>query len=305
MLPASVLYGDQEGLKPLSFKMCAFQGEKPLTNRLLIDNGIALFPNIRINPRGFSKRELEEIIKIKKYQSAKIICINAEIERYKLKNKEEMSDYCSKETSDFFTWVCAYMNNNLNGFSLPIRIDDSSQYFDKLNDLFDKYLKSIDNPGFIYEDGLYDFIECQCNTILEIADKLIHEDKSTARKMLKKIISDIKDDEFLVSNLDDSYSFRCVVPTFYYENESDEIMKRDLTFYRTRTKGKNDNKNLIEKVEHMYHLPYYLKKKASNMRFNVKGTPALYLCTTTYVCSKECDCNEADDDLYASVFVPN
>ncbi len=36
MLPASVLYGGQEGLKPLSFKMCAFQGEKPLTNRLLV-----------------------------------------------------------------------------------------------------------------------------------------------------------------------------------------------------------------------------------------------------------------------------
>ena len=36
MLPASVLYGGQEGLKPLSFKMCAFQGEKPLTNRLLL-----------------------------------------------------------------------------------------------------------------------------------------------------------------------------------------------------------------------------------------------------------------------------
>ena len=35
MLLASVLYGGQEGLKPLSFKMCAFQGEKPLTNRLL------------------------------------------------------------------------------------------------------------------------------------------------------------------------------------------------------------------------------------------------------------------------------
>ena len=43
VLPASVLYGGQEGLKPLSFKMCAFQGEKPLTNRLLIGNGIA-FP---------------------------------------------------------------------------------------------------------------------------------------------------------------------------------------------------------------------------------------------------------------------
>ena len=42
MLPASVLYGGQEGLKPLSFKMCAFQGEKPLTNRLLIGNRVAL-----------------------------------------------------------------------------------------------------------------------------------------------------------------------------------------------------------------------------------------------------------------------
>ena len=42
MLPASVLYGGQEGLKPLSFKMCAFQGEKPLTNRLLIGYAVAL-----------------------------------------------------------------------------------------------------------------------------------------------------------------------------------------------------------------------------------------------------------------------
>lgn len=42
MLPASVLYGGQEGLKPLSFKMCAFQGEKPLTNRLLVLDAVGL-----------------------------------------------------------------------------------------------------------------------------------------------------------------------------------------------------------------------------------------------------------------------
>ena len=40
MLPASVLYGGQEGLKPLSFKMCAFQGKKTLTNRLLVVDGV-------------------------------------------------------------------------------------------------------------------------------------------------------------------------------------------------------------------------------------------------------------------------
>ena len=42
VLPASVLYGGQEGLKPLSFKMCAFQGEKPLTNRLLVLDAVGL-----------------------------------------------------------------------------------------------------------------------------------------------------------------------------------------------------------------------------------------------------------------------
>ena len=42
MLPASVLYGGQEGLKPLSFKMCAFQGEKPLTNRLLAEGTVTI-----------------------------------------------------------------------------------------------------------------------------------------------------------------------------------------------------------------------------------------------------------------------
>lgn len=272
---------------------------------LLIDNGNALFLNKQINPRGFSKEELEEIIKIKKYQSSKIICINDEIIKYNLTNESEIFSSLPKETCDFFTWFYAYMDNNLNGFSLPIRIDDSSQYFDVLNDLFDKYLKSIDKPGFIYEDGLYDFIECQCNIILEVVDKLIKDDKSNAKEILKEIIYNIKDDVFLVSDLDNSYSFRAVLPSFCDKEKSDLMLKSDLTFYRARTKNKKDEEILIESVEHMYHLPYSLKDKSSSMRFNLKGKPALYLGTTTYVCSQECEWVEEKQDLYASVFVPN
>lgn len=48
-----------------------------------------------------------------------------------------------------------------------------------------------------------------------------------------------------------------------------------------------------------------MKDKASSMRFNLKGKPALYLGTTTYVCSRECEWEEEKQELYASVFVPD
>ena len=52
MLPASVLYGGQEGLKPLSFKMCAFQGEKPLTNRLLGLDAVGLAVHVIVTAQA-------------------------------------------------------------------------------------------------------------------------------------------------------------------------------------------------------------------------------------------------------------
>ena len=65
MLPASVLYGGQEGLKPLSFKMCAFQGEKTLTNRLLFEdteNKAWIFSGSPCMNRDFKIQYIQEFI---------------------------------------------------------------------------------------------------------------------------------------------------------------------------------------------------------------------------------------------------
>ncbi|MCM1414983.1 MAG: RES domain-containing protein [bacterium] len=80
-------------------------------------------------------------------------------------------------------------------------------------------------------------------------------------------------------------------------------MNKELTFYRVRTR-KAGNKENISDVEHMLHLPYNLRDKASSMRFSAAGLPGLYLGTNTYVCSEECRWN-GSDELYASVFIPN
>ena len=62
MLPASVLYGGQEGIKPLSFKMCAFQGEKPLTNRLLVLDAVGLAVHIIVTAQSAVKSGCAEFV---------------------------------------------------------------------------------------------------------------------------------------------------------------------------------------------------------------------------------------------------
>src|SRR5699024_938346 len=67
VLPASVLYGGQEGLKSLSFKMCAFQGEKPLTNRLLLSS----FAEVSGSGQSFVEERVEHDRNDNRYTSGR------------------------------------------------------------------------------------------------------------------------------------------------------------------------------------------------------------------------------------------
>ena len=118
-----------------------------------------------------------------------------------------------------------------------------------------------------------------------------------------------QEDPFLISELDKSYSFRCLAPfsdlhSQEYNEHYKEMMEEKLTFFRIRTK-KKDNNEKISQVENMLHLPYNMKEKAGNMRFSSSGLPGLYLSATTYVCAKECNWDRKNEELYASAFIPN
>lgn len=155
---------------------------------------------------------------------------------------------------------------------------------------------------------MLEFIKDECKLVLEVIDNLINDNDQCVGKIIENMVALFKGDSFFISDLDKSYSFRGIAPfidlqSMGHAGDYAEMMNRELTFYRVRTKKVGDKENITD-IEHMLHLPYNLQDKASSMRFSATGLPGLYLGTTTYVCSKECKWN-GTDELYASVFIPN
>lgn len=278
---------------------------------LVIENGEICRPKSKKNPRGFYEEEIEMMKKNKKFSdNVKLICIEEEIEKYHLIASEHNKYLSDESVKSYMTWVEAYMDNNLNGFTVPIKVENNHEYREKLENVFKQYKAYLNRPAFVYIEGLLDCIEEETKEIIVALDYLINDNEDAADATLSKMLDLFRNDPFIVNNLDNSYSFRGLAPfedlhSEGYDKKYEKMMDTELTFFRTRTKNKNDKKVKICDIGDILHLPYNLKHKASSMRFSIKGVPGLYLSTTTYACSKECNWNKDEEDLYASVFIPN
>lgn len=256
--------------------------------------------------RGFNQEELEEIKDKIKDKNFIVICIEKELEKFQLfrENKWELPE----DVFHYQLWYEAFLDNNLNGFSLPINVKTNDDYKKYLKEILLKYVHYLKRPAFVLETDVFDYVTKECKMILEALDNLIDGNNQCAEKIIENILKLFIDDPFFVSDLDKSYSFRGIAPFFElqdsnYKDEYNDMMKKGLTFYRVRTKRKDD-KCVISKKEDMYHLPYNLRENANSSRFSCFGVPSLYLGTTTYVCSNECEWN-GKDEMYASIFLPN
>lgn len=201
------------------------------------------------------------------------------------------------------------LDNNIKGFSLPIKVKDNEEYRKRLEEELDKYLNSLKHPAFISEEGLFKEVKNTCELILQVLDELIAERNEEADKKIEKMLNKFEGNSFFVSALSNSYSFRQSAPFSElrlpgYDQEYSKMLNTKLTFYRVRTKKKESSTNISE-VEDMLHLPYDLREKAGNMRFSSQCLPGLYLGVNTYTCSKECRWDKETEELYASVFIPN
>lgn len=275
---------------------------------LLEENGKIISPNLKVNKRGFYQNEIEKIIQDANFKNCSIICVEDEIKKYNLCDKASNIWELNDEVFHYKLWNDAYFDNNLNGFSLPIKVCSNKEYRIKLKQKLKEYVEHLNRPAFVYEKGLLKCIKKECKLIIYALDKLIKGDEQCAENVMKQILELFIDDSFLVSDLDKSYSFRGIAPFLdlqseEYAKEYTKMMEKELTFFRVRTKKKEDNE-IISDVEHILHLPYNLRDRAGSMRFSVTGSPGLYLGTSTYVCAKETRWN-GDDELYASVFIPN
>lgn len=276
---------------------------------LLEYDGEIYSPCLPINKRGYYYEELKRILDDEKFGNYNVLCIEEELEKYNISYTGDNCWGLDEAVLSYKLWYEAYLDNNINGFSLPIMVDNNSEYREKLEIKLKEYIEYLKRPAFAYEKGLLSCVEKECASIIKALDKLIDKKEEMAEKIIGDILQLFQGNTFIISDLDKSYAFRGISPFFDlrsqgYENEYDKMMEENLTFYRVRKRKKDDSKTVISDAEHIFHLPYSMKDRASNMRFSAAGLPGLYLGITTYVCSREIEWCE-DDDLYASVFIPN
>lgn len=149
---------------------------------ILKDNCEIITPDLAVNKRGFCQEDIEKLMQDDKYKSCSIICIEDEIDKYHLSDGKSNCWGLDEEVFHYQLWYEAYIDNSLNGFSLPIKVGSNSEYRSRLEQKFCEYVKYLDRPAFAYEKNLLDCIEIECKLILDALDNLINGMNRT-RKM--------------------------------------------------------------------------------------------------------------------------
>lgn len=272
---------------------------------ILLEKGEAITKNemrngCLTNNLPFTYDEAMEL-KNSKYINAKCINISEDIKKQGIIVYDEV--FLEEEQKIFNTWYNNFLDNNINGFSMPKCVKDNSEYINELKKIFEKYKKEIQKIAFKYEEGLADEVINNCNMILEAFNVYVNGDKNKAKIIITSLIKKYINNPFWVSNLDKSYAFRGIAPfadlhSEGYEKKYAYIMDSDIDFYRARTeKIERDRKEVL-------HIPYKNLDLIKEQRFSLKGQPCLYLGTTSYVCWTECR-NPKLENFYLAGFRAN
>lgn len=252
--------------------------------------------------------EANSVIKNNGWNNAKIINICSDT---KLHNVEE--NYCLKKLMTekqycFDRWNSQFLNDNINGFSLPIKVKEDGDYILKLKEVFDCYLQELNCISFKYRENLLKEVEQICGTILESFNKCISGKETEGIKLIKELIQRYNMDTFFVSELTSSYAFRGIAPFAGLHSHSNKVvynkmMSEQLTFFRGRTKQICNHGTKISTLKDMMHLPFDCRHKASQTRFAKKDVPCLYLGVSSHVCANECNYNKKEEELFVSSFI--
>ena len=215
------------------------------------------------------------------------------------------STECPQVVSASFVKDC---DANINGFRLPIRVNDNEEYVNRLKDKIEEFKKIIEDKKSCFdESNLYDKVEATCNLICLALDDLRCGKNEKGDEKVAELLKDYLKNEFAVSCLDKNYAFRGLAP---YEDLHSSIrepeyynksLECDLSFYRARVVVKEE---VLSEIKDIISLPFSKRDLSGNLRFSVRGEVCLYLSTTSYCCAYECRWNDSDNTkaLYVSAF---
>ena len=217
-----------------------------------------------------------------------------------LNKSPEYSKLCNMIDVDY-----AKLDNNINGFSLPIAVQNNEEYKKKLQEILEKFISYINKPAFESEKNLIEDVKLICKKIIESLDLAISGQNDKSEAVLAELLKSYINHEFGVSELDKSYAFRGLAPFKELHSvtgkEYDLMMSSNLSFFRGRTVNKKKNEE-VNNLKDICSLSYSEREKANDLRFSSKGEICLYLGTTTYVCSQECRWIKESQDLYMAAF---
>lgn len=250
---------------------------KPITKSEMV-NGVST------NHIPFSFEEAQKYKKLECVNS-KLINISEDIRQHGIEVKE--NGPFEERQNIYQMWYNEFRENNIEGFSMPIKINTNDEYLTELKKLFEKYKKEVGKIAFKYEQGLVEDVANNCDIILKALEEYFNGYRDKAKDQIASLIKKYIKDPFWVSDLDKSYAFRGLAPFFElhsvdYEKQYACMMNNDIDFYRARTeKITKDRKEVL-------HIPYKKLHLITEQRFSLKGQPCLYLGTTSYVCWTEC-----------------
>lgn len=185
-----------------------------------------------------------------------------------------------------------YNDNNINGFSMPIKINRDSDYLNSLTENLNRYYDFIQNKfAFNKEPNLVKDIEITSRKLISAIQKYYNGNITKARKQVKHILKKFREDDsenFFISELDRSYAFRGVAPfeslrvEYCEEEHYKEMNEFPLSFFKARTGS-------VSKRDDTLHVPFDKRGLISTQRFSIAGIPCMYFGTTSYGCWIELD----------------
>ena len=174
------------------------------------------------------------------------------------------------------------MEINLNSFELPIYCQTDEEYYSKLSVVLKEYLAYMKSA--VRENSIIEELETNIDLILKSIVLYYNANFQLAKENIMSILQKHKDNEFIVSDLNNSYAFRGMAPfknlreSWVSGNRYDYMQKCPLSFFKAR------ESDCSLGFKDMLHIPLNLRGKVSTNRFSMAGIPCIYLATTSYCC---------------------
>lgn len=183
-----------------------------------------------------------------------------------------------------------FIHFDIKRIMLPIIIKYDHEYYFSLKEELRNYRNYIESLG-IFPINLQDTIRKNSELVIKSIEYYYNAQFDRARKCILEIINNYINNEFIVSDIYNSYIFhKCDFGRM--SDETNDIYPVGL--FRARESVEQISKH------NMLHIPLSKREVVSMQRFGMLGVPCIYTATSTYCCWLELNM-PAQDTFYASL----